>query len=213
MRLFSYVLRYDNGFAPNPYGRYCTLATCKPQIRRHAHRGDWVVGVGSKNNVGNGKVIYAMLVSEVLSIEEYNADSRFHYKKPDLEGKPIQRCGDNIYYKEKSGRWRQRPSLHGPGDMNHDLGGQNVLIARHFFYLGADAEPIPARYMALVCRGRGHRCKFPDELVEGFVAWLFATLPAGQHGDPSNALPSVPEVDSRKARCYGSKRRSMRRCH
>ena len=29
-RLYSYVLRKDTGFAPNPYSGYCTLACCKP---------------------------------------------------------------------------------------------------------------------------------------------------------------------------------------
>ena len=32
----------DYGFAPNPYFGYCTLATCKPVIRRCAGVGDWI---------------------------------------------------------------------------------------------------------------------------------------------------------------------------
>ena len=42
--LFSYVLRYDDGAAPNPFWGTCTLAICKPAIRRKANLGDWVVG-------------------------------------------------------------------------------------------------------------------------------------------------------------------------
>ena len=45
--LFSYVVRYDSGFAPNPFHGFCTLATCKPGIRAHANVGDWVVGTAS----------------------------------------------------------------------------------------------------------------------------------------------------------------------
>jgi len=41
--LYSYVVRYDSGFAPNPFGGYCTLATCKPEIRKTAQLGDWLV--------------------------------------------------------------------------------------------------------------------------------------------------------------------------
>ena len=41
-RIHSYVVRYDSGFAPNPFYGYCTLATCKPNIRRSADIGDWV---------------------------------------------------------------------------------------------------------------------------------------------------------------------------
>ena len=35
-RVHSYVVRYDSGFAPNPFYEYCTLATCKPNIRKGA---------------------------------------------------------------------------------------------------------------------------------------------------------------------------------
>jgi hypothetical protein len=37
----------DYGFAPNPFFGVCTLATCKPKIRKAAAIGDWVVGTGS----------------------------------------------------------------------------------------------------------------------------------------------------------------------
>ena len=32
--LFSYVVATDSGFAPNPFFGLCTLACCKPAIRR-----------------------------------------------------------------------------------------------------------------------------------------------------------------------------------
>ncbi|MBC6697349.1 Nmad2 family putative nucleotide modification protein [Hymenobacter puniceus] len=50
MALYSYVLRFDTGDAPNPYGGVCTLAVCKPAIRRTAQIGDWILGTGSKNS-------------------------------------------------------------------------------------------------------------------------------------------------------------------
>lgn len=46
-KLYSYVLREDTGFAPNPYHGFCTLACCKPLIRRRAEIGDWVIATGS----------------------------------------------------------------------------------------------------------------------------------------------------------------------
>ena len=48
MKLFSYVVARDYGFAPNPFFSTCTLATCKPKIRRTASVGDWIIGTGSK---------------------------------------------------------------------------------------------------------------------------------------------------------------------
>ena len=47
MNIYSYIVRYDSGFAPNPFYGYCTLANCKPIIRGHAQVNDWVVGTGS----------------------------------------------------------------------------------------------------------------------------------------------------------------------
>jgi len=75
MRLFSYVLRYDTGSAPNPFLGMCTLAICKPRIRRVAEPGDWVAGVGSVNVRGrdlSGHLVYAMKVEESISLADYD---------------------------------------------------------------------------------------------------------------------------------------------
>ncbi|SSY70238.1 hypothetical protein [Alysiella crassa] len=40
MKIISYVVKYDYGFAPNPYHGFLTLATCKPVIRSNAEIGD-----------------------------------------------------------------------------------------------------------------------------------------------------------------------------
>lgn len=45
MRVFTYVLDHDTGFAPNPFHGWCTLAGCKPVIRRTARIDDWIVGM------------------------------------------------------------------------------------------------------------------------------------------------------------------------
>lgn len=71
-KLYSYVLRYDDGAAPNPFWGTCTLTICKPDIRRKASVGDWVIGTGSKNSRlkdGNtydlsDSVVYAMKVTK-----------------------------------------------------------------------------------------------------------------------------------------------------
>ena len=72
-RIYSYVVRYDSGFAPNPFYGFCTLATCKPDIRRAANVGDWIVGSGSNDRSirRGGHLVYAMQVppaSEELSL-------------------------------------------------------------------------------------------------------------------------------------------------
>ena len=47
-RLFSYTIPSDDGAAPNPFHGQCTLAICKPSIRRVAKKDDWIAGLGSK---------------------------------------------------------------------------------------------------------------------------------------------------------------------
>ena len=62
-RIYSYKLSRDYGFAPNPFHGICTLATCKPQIRKGAQVGDLIIGCGSKELKMQGKIIFAMRVS------------------------------------------------------------------------------------------------------------------------------------------------------
>ena len=101
--MFSYVVRYDFGFAPNPFHGVCTLATCKPQIRRAAAVGDWVVGTGSAPNRLTGRLVYSMRVSEAMSYDDYWNDPRFLVKRPNLRGSLIQAFGDNIYHNGPKG--------------------------------------------------------------------------------------------------------------
>jgi len=186
--LYSYVVRSDSGFAPNPFGDYCTLACCKPQIRRHANVGDWVVGNGSKRTVGNDKIVCAMKITEKLSFDDYANDQRFRYKIPS-QG-IIQERGDNIYFKDRDGDWKQRLSYHTKKQiedtkkqMEADLIGEYVLISNHFFYFGANAVPVPERFRGLMSTGRWYRHVFGSEATD-FVAWLRVTYSPGVHGKP-----------------------------
>ena len=87
MKLYSYVVATDCGFAPNPFYDFCTLATCKPDIRERATVGDWVIGTGSgaKEKQRNGYLVFAMRVTETMSFDEYWKDIRFCNKRPDTD--------------------------------------------------------------------------------------------------------------------------------
>src|SRR4051812_1851154 len=64
-RLFTYTIPVDDGAAPNPFHGMCSLAICKPGIRRVAKKGDWVAGLGSKKAHSGDlsrKLVYAMRV-------------------------------------------------------------------------------------------------------------------------------------------------------
>ena len=51
MKIYSYKIDHDFGLAPNPFGQYCTVAVCKPDIRKSKNLkiGDWIIGTGSKS--------------------------------------------------------------------------------------------------------------------------------------------------------------------
>ena len=98
--LYIYVVVRDFGFAPNPFHGYCSLATCKPGIRKVAQIGDWVMGVGGGRLQATGRCIYLMKVSEILNFDKYWSDKRFRVKKPVRNGSPVMMVGDNIYHRD-----------------------------------------------------------------------------------------------------------------
>lgn len=76
INLFSYVLAADSGFAPTPFWGCCTLACCKPAIRRVGDVGDLIVGLTPKAK-GN-RVVYIMRVADKLTFAEYWDHPGFH---------------------------------------------------------------------------------------------------------------------------------------
>jgi hypothetical protein len=184
VRLYSYVVARDFAFAPNPFHGFCTLATCKPDIRRTAQVGDWITGTGAKRKGRDGHLVYAMRVTETMSLEEYWDDPRFEVKRPNLRGSKKQAFGDNIYHRGREGDWVQENSHHSlrngspnPENVDHDTRVDRVLISDHFAYWGGEGPEIPVRFRDFdgvdVCLGRqGHRCNFPEDLLTEFVAWL-----------------------------------------
>ncbi|PBQ28878.1 hypothetical protein [Shewanella algae] len=196
MKLYSYVVARDFGFAPNPFFGFCTLATCKPKIRSSASVGDWVVGTGAKGGYDyQGRLIYAMQVSETLGFDDYWNDPRFNLKRPNLNGSLKAMYGDNIY--RCDGRqWVQADSHHSLPDgrlntanLEWDTGVDRVLIATRFVYWGRSAPIIPTQFRSFgkekidICSGRGHRV-FADDLPAAFAGWLESESKWGVQGDP-----------------------------
>nr|WP_082879305.1 hypothetical protein [Luteibacter rhizovicinus] len=186
-KIYSYVVRYDSGFAPNPFYGYCTLATCKPKIRTAASNGDWLIGCGS-DALGvrrGGHLVYAMRVTETLSFDEYSFDERFSRKIPYRYGSRKQSCGDNIYFRDQiDGRWRQRDSFHSRVDgspsqdhINRDTSVNRVLISSDFVYFGGDGPAIPATLKdsggrPLAKTGIGFTSFDDDNLLHETTRWL-----------------------------------------
>jgi hypothetical protein len=107
-KIYSYVLRIDDGAAPNPFWELCSLTICKPAIRINAQVEDWVIGTGSKNvKLSDGKyydfsesLVYAMKISDIKTLSEYDSfcQTSLINKIPKWKTKDWRlRVGDCIY--------------------------------------------------------------------------------------------------------------------
>jgi hypothetical protein len=198
MRLHTYVVRRDYGFAPNPFFGLCTLATCKPRIRSVAAIGDWIIGTGSKTNGREDHVVYAMRVSEAMTFEEYWADPRFERKKPNLRGSKKQAFGDNIYSRDPgSGRWCQLDSHHSLNDgspnaanIQTDTSTNRILVSEDFVYWGGCGPRLPQDLHSWgpqrekLCAVFGHKNRFPPKMVEDVIGWVRSHHKHGYCGEP-----------------------------
>jgi len=191
--IYRYVIDHDMGFSPNPFYGYCTLANCKPVIRRTAKIGDFVLGFGSaKSNIRN-RLIYWTFIEEILSYDQYWLDNRFNIKKPIQNGSHIKYHGDNIYHKNINGEYIQEPSFHSLPDgstnylnLHTDTGTTDrVLISQTFGYYGKNALLIPKRISAIIAEGRGHRVKLQDDIKTLAIDWLLNSTKRGFAGEPS----------------------------
>lgn len=195
MELFSYVVARDYGFAPNPFFGICTLATCKPTIRRIGSVGDWVIGTGSKQKGRRDYLVYAMCITETMTFNEYWQNERYQRKKPNLRGSMKQAFGDNIYFRDDFGQWQQQDSHHSyPGgvpnwhNIRHDTQTNRVLLSKDYAYWGGSGPEIPTRFRNYkgydVCAKRNHKCRFPEGLAKDFVTWFRSLGITGYWDEP-----------------------------
>ena len=193
-RLFSYAMTSDSGFAPNPYHGFMTLACCKPKIRSTADVGDYVIGTYSidKGRGGDGHVVYAMRVTDIVTFDEYSTKDKFKCKKPSRNGDLIAMAGDNIYSRPDSNSpWIQAPSAHsntdGSQSIEHtkrDTKVNRVLISEDFLYFGGDGPELPTfEYENIRATKPGHLSNFGVAILVEFIDW-FQRQPKGRLGDP-----------------------------
>jgi hypothetical protein len=189
MKLCSYVIKTDAGLAPNPFHGFCTNALCTPShMNARLERGDWLIGNSPKAD-GN-RLVYAMRISEVLDMDQYFHDRRFQAKKPKVDGKPEEQCGDNFYYRE-NGMWKRLPSrFHNNHnafvkDVGKNRAGRPVFAASHFYYFGDERVAIPDR-LKRVIRGVQGIQYTKGHLAEDFVLWLEANYRPGIIGHPTD---------------------------
>lgn len=193
-RLFSYVVKFDTGAAPNPFWDICTLTICKPVIRRTAKVGDWILGFGSTQvqqrgggfTSYSGKLVYAMRVDRILSLKEYDdfcvkqcAEKIPIWKTDDWR----KRLGDCVYHCFDS-EVLQRKSVHTEQHISTDLSGRNALLSENFYYFGNKAVPVPTLLLRVIHKGRGHRALDDSNLISEFERWINTFKRNKLYGEP-----------------------------
>ena len=147
MNIYTYIVPVDDGAAPNPYGGVCTLAICKPNLRKIAKQGDWLVGLDSQF-----KLIYTMKITSVMTMKEYDSYTKDNLpiKIPNKTSKNIEeQMGDSVY-DFSNDEIKLRPSVHSRCTKEMDLAGKNVLLSTCFYYFGKETKTLPKEFENIV---------------------------------------------------------------
>ena len=178
-----FVVARDFGFAPNPFHGVCTLATCKPVIRRVAATGDWVLGVGGSRLRAEGRLVFGMQVSSALTYDEYWHDPRYRDKRPVRNGSRKMVVGDNITIVTRlpAGGYRRTPTtanpMGRPTSTTHDTTPRptGFLCQSAFTTSGRPHPQFPRTFLPLLITGTGEaiegiRTKRLARFSHGFTA-------------------------------------------
>ena len=184
--VFVYTVKWDSGFAPNPFHGVCTLATCKPAIRKIAEHGDIVIGKAKVPNAT--RAVFVMEVNRIMTFDEYWHDPDLECKKPRCDADPIYACGDNIYHRSPDGNWVQACSYHDCNDIAHDTEKTDrVLVSRNFTYFGAEGPNVPELHDTTLNKPiRNMQYKFKDRDRRELEAWIGSLNGQGRMGMPSD---------------------------
>jgi hypothetical protein len=197
LRLFSYKMTHDTGFAPNPFWGVLTLATCKPGIRRTKKEGDWIAGFTSQelcgDTVGAERLVFLMQATKPLSIAEYFRSKAYQAKIPKPNSsRAVERTGDNIYRPIKAlpRSFRDFEQLRNPhhwdgnasctktagGTKQHDLSGLFVIPAVRYVYLGRNALQIPGPVRPEVPKGQtaAGALTRDEARIRAFIEYVFS---------------------------------------
>jgi hypothetical protein len=197
MRMFAYKITRDFGFAPNPFHGVCTLATCKPHIRKSAVAGDLVLGCGSSENGLVGRMIYVLRVGGKCTFQQYWDDPRFAAKRPFFKSSRDHAYGDNIYHHDAAGEWIQERSHHSFQDgatnelnLRQDTSEDHVLWSDDFVYWGREAPEVPAPFRDfngddLYPHARDRRSRYAPDFIEAVSDWFNALPERGRRGRPA----------------------------
>jgi putative DNA base modification enzyme with NMAD domain len=183
--IYVYKMTQDNGGAPCVSHGLLSLAICKPIIRRSAKVGDFVLGFGGKNLPPDGRLIYAMRVTDRKCWCDYAINYWF---RRDC----IYRCVNSVF--------SNRSNAGFSWDMDHDLGGAPrrvnafVLLSTDFRYFGrcnkvAFATNYPILHQRVTRLGVGHIKKHVPPLrseLDKLIDDVWKTFPKMKICGPTN---------------------------
>ena len=192
IRLFSYKMTHDTGFAPNPFHGVLTLANCKPLIRKYKKVGDWIAGFTSKKlgeyNIGEERLIYLMKVTDKITYYDYWNDPLFKMKRPNLSSiLIIDKAGDNIYKPIHQDAkfncdFEQIPNMnHTESNKTDDLRGVYVLISNCFYYFGSSPVELDPKIRPGIPKGQSAHGKrtHDKETAKKFIEFIQKNYPVG----------------------------------
>lgn len=199
MKTRTYRLDHDLGFAPNPFFEWCTLACCMPAIRKHAKKGDIIIGIAGSGKRGLGRIhpqlIFWMRVDEDMTFDAYWADPRFVNKRPKIPGPRMRMVGDRTYRHEpdKDG-WQFDTSMHyvpgakqaNGGHVARDTKVNRLLVGSKFTYWGGSGPAVPAHLMKLFPSRRGQKCPAEGPLLAELHDFIDLRHPKGMKGEPAD---------------------------
>ncbi len=180
-RLFTYKVAHDGGSAPNPFYGLCTLAICKPAIRRVAKKRDVIVGLGCGKD--ESRIIYCMVVDAVVPWADYIEECKLGNlteiklnKRQNLKGKIPENENDqgDCIWKDASKYLDSIPSWsghEGEYDFKRDMNG-NVLVGETYWYFGKGDKhkiDLPDDLKNIIPYGQGHRSNSNNRFSEQFV--------------------------------------------
>ena len=142
-----------------------------------------------------------------MPFNAYWNSKRYRKKRPNLFGSTKQAYGDNIYFRDSDGQWRQENSHHSYADgtpnadnIAPDTRVDRVLLSENFAYWGGFGPVMPREFRNTngvdICARRGHKSRFSRQLVANFIAWFVALDEHGYRSSPLEWSRTQPRVET-----------------
>lgn len=129
-KLRAYRIMSDENVAPHISNNILTLTICKPNIRKVAKVGDYILAMKAKTLIPDKayrrpfQAAYLFRVDEVVSMQAYEEWCKIHNESrictEDNFSGDCQYFGDELEYK---------PGPHGPGERSRNISGKMALIS------------------------------------------------------------------------------------